>query len=208
MAQELHLIATERAEGGVPDAEMPALPLRFLRVASGVSYLSCDPDSGPEMGPADHSRDMQEVFVEPIDFGRKAVLLLITPARSRAWVNGLPAPRVAVIRECDCVRLPGATHVLYLCLFNSSAVGPPPPDAVGRNCPVCRTPVKADTCVYCCSSCGRVYHMEDEAESESALQCAQLISRCECGREVLTEPGYGSLPEEIATMLNGEVDGA
>jgi hypothetical protein len=56
--------------------------------------------------------------------------------------------------------------------------GPPPPEAVGTPCPVCRTPVAADSRVFVCR-CGAAIHAEDESRpADQRLECASLSPNC------------------------------
>jgi hypothetical protein len=106
-----------------------------------------------------------------------AALLAAVPVALGARLNGLPALPLALLQPGDRLEVPGGP-VLTLFARLRPEFGPPPPEAVGRPCPVCRTPVAADCRVYVCR-CGAAIHAEDESRpAEQRLECAQLTTVC------------------------------
>lgn len=106
-----------------------------------------------------------------------AALLAAVPESLGARLNGLPAPPLALLQPGDRLEVPGGP-VLHLLLHVRPEIGPPPPAAVGTACPVCRTPVTAETRVYLCR-CGAAIHAEDASRpAAERLECALLSTLC------------------------------
>src|SRR6516162_4587722 len=103
---------------------------------------------------------------------------MVLPPSHLVRINAAPAPRVTVLRIGDWVRL-SAGLLLRVALYNRPAIGPPGPELLGKECPVCRVPLSAETTVYVCASCGAGLHCEgpDHAEQER-LECARICSAC------------------------------
>ena len=116
-------------------------------------------------------------------------LLAVVDAPGTLRVNGQAAPRVAVLRENDFVQWgPEVTFVVEF--VRRLAVGPPPPEFVGRPCPICRVPFEADVATFGCA-CGTRLHCEASADR---LQCAQRSRICpSCRKPLVLEANSAKL---------------
>jgi hypothetical protein len=114
-------------------------------------------------------------------------VLVRFPPDSTPQVNGEPAPPLAVLSPGDFFQWSSA-GALRVALFAEPLIGPPPPSALGRPCPVCRVPfVASSSCVAC--QCGVVLHCEPDGPD--ALQCAQMSRACPvCHRPIVLTEGY------------------
>jgi len=117
-------------------------------------------------------------------------LLAVADDAGSLRVNGQAAPRVAVLRENDVVQW--GPEVSFVVEFvRHSVVGPPPPELVGRPCPICRVPFSAAALTYGCV-CGTRLHCEAR---EDRLQCAQRSRICpSCRKPVVLEANGAALP--------------
>ena len=128
------------------------------------------------------------VVVEPFISPRRQLRLFARFTRgTSALVNGEPAPRYAVLAPGDELHW-AAGCACRLALFIRPQIGPPPRSALGKPCPVCRTPfVERTTCVTCV--CGVTLHCE--ADAAEPLQCAQQARDCPiCRRPIVLTPAY------------------
>jgi len=135
--------------------------------------------------------------VEQVALNRRPTLLLVRRSGDSVQVNGLPAPRVSLLKEKDTLRLDG-NFLLHVTVYNRPAIGPVKAEWIDRECPVCRVPFKPSSRCYVCA-CGAVLHCEDGGNDDD-LPCAEVSARSGCPvcqRPVIIQPGYSYLPEEI-----------
>jgi hypothetical protein len=119
-------------------------------------------------------------------------LLMLTPPSLEVRLNGLPAPRVAVLAVGDQIQLPEA--VLHVTKHRSVALGPPSAALVGKTCGVCRG-VFDERTVVLVHDCGAALHLEPESKpAGERLECA-LLGCPDCGKPVSLESGFSYLPE-------------
>lgn len=133
------------------------------------------------------------LIVEPVLSQHRQLKLFVTfPSGVEGRVNGLPAPRHALLSPGDCVRwMDGAAF--HVTILNRPQVGPPTPEQIGKPCPVCRVPLRSRTVCYTCA-CGAALHHESGAPE--ALDCAQSSSICpRCQRPIVHQPAYVFTPE-------------
>jgi hypothetical protein len=168
-----------------------------LTVPDGVSYLSLGEAGELQIAPAatPEQSDGRQLLLEPIGTGQPQ-LLLVWPAGEQVLVNGKAAPQLCVLGERDHFQF-GDDHVLHVVVYNRPKIGPPSAGSVGKECPVCRTILNADTRVYACVKCGTEIHLEeDETPSETQLECALLVSQCPaCAAPIEWVAGYAWQPE-------------
>lgn len=131
---------------------------------------------------------------EEIRLERRPALLMLTPPSLSLRVNGLPAPRPAVLEVGDQILTDRA--VLHVSRYRSPALGAPPAALVGRECPVCRTAVAADSRVLV-HECGEPIHLEPESvPEERRLECASLGDCPSCNAPVGLEEGLVWMPDQ------------
>jgi hypothetical protein len=162
---------------------VPETPCRVFLAASESDPAATDSD-----------QDFQSPVIEPVrNQQRQPRLLMVQPELGRALVNGLPAPRVAVLKEKDIVCWNDEVS-FHVTIFHRPKIGDPAPEAQGRECPVCRVPIEEKSRIYTCP-CGVTYHCEDDRPD--GLECAALRapSGCTCGRPIVLQEGYSFLPE-------------
>jgi hypothetical protein len=197
--QQFHLVIDSPDLSGItpgypvgPAARGSAFPK--VDVPVGLSYLSAV--AGCPKLAADMPPSMKAVFVlETVTRLHQPQLLLISPANLRARVNGQPAPRVAVLRVKDQIQV-RPDYLLHVTLYNRPVIGPPPATAVGKECPICRGRLTADTTVYLCPGCATFVHCEGEEKGGERLECVHLSSNCPvCGAAVELQEGYAYIPE-------------
>ena len=122
------------------------------------------------------------LLLEPVRQGSHPPrLLAVATAVGALRVNGAAAPRVAVLREHDLVQW-GPEVAFTVELVRRSVLGPPPPEFLGRDCPICRVAFAASDTTFGCA-CGTRLHAE---ASPDQLQCAQRCRVCPgCKQPVL-----------------------
>ncbi|MHC5211187.1 MAG: hypothetical protein ACYTG2_10755 [Planctomycetota bacterium] len=131
------------------------------------------------------------IALEELDVGGRPALLAAFPRRTRARLNGAPAPRLALLRAGDTLLLPGGAS-LRLALWCSPRKGPPAPEQVGQACAVCRVAFTPESTVLACAVCGAVLH-EDSVGAAGAdrLDCASYAGSCpQCTRPLQTQEGW------------------
>jgi hypothetical protein len=166
--------------------DVPSAPLALDLLVPGGAPLPLDCPSLPA------SCLLLEAILNP---QRQPRLLLRQPDGADIHVNGLPIPRLAVVKARDVVTWPRA-GTFYVTVYSHPDVGLPGAGEVGRRlCPVCRVAFQADSRIYRCP-CGAAFHCEDEREE--GLECATLrrATGCACGRAIALEPGYHYLMED------------
>ena len=130
---------------------------------------------------------------EALECDRSNALLMIAPRGLDARVNGLPAPRVAILEVADQVQVAGG--VLHVTRYRTAGAGPPAAEHLGRRCPVCGVEIDATTRVAI-HDCGAVLHAEEPGSKPDAdlLQCAQLTCP-DCAKPVEMTTGFVYTPE-------------
>ncbi|MCI0456192.1 MAG: hypothetical protein L0Z62_04325 [Gemmataceae bacterium] len=188
-AKALHLISDP-----LPSLDTaPATSVEKLVVPEGISHLLAVAGEAPRLvdGPGEPG---EEVFtLEPVSHRGQDYLLVIAPRDARC--NGQRLPRVALLGIKDALQLDG--HTLHLTVFHRPRVGPPAPDIIGHECPLCRLPFVAETRVYLCPHCDTPLHCEgEEKPPDERLECVYLGSDCPgCHRPIVLTEGYAYLPE-------------
>jgi hypothetical protein len=129
--------------------------------------------------------------LEPVRHEGRSYLTMVLPHNHLVRVNSAPAPRVTVLRIGDWVRLDDGL-LLRVALYNRPAIGPPGPELLGKECPLCRVPLSAETTVYVCGSCGAGMHCEGlERDEQDRLECARIGSTCpRCSTPINLTEGY------------------
>jgi hypothetical protein len=170
-------------------------PLTWLEVLES-SFLFAGPDGSPSVGCHAPARPADAFRVEPVAFALQARLLLVSPERRTAAVNGVPAPRVALLSIKDQVEIL-QTHLLHVSGFFRPVIGPPGPELVNEMCMVCQTPFKADTRIVRCWCCNLPLHAEgEERPAADRLECARLHSSCpRCSANIMWSEGFVYIPE-------------
>jgi len=131
---------------------------------------------------------------EALQAERGDLLLMATPRGLDARINGLPAPRIAILDVADQVQV--ADGVLHVTRYRTPWVGTPAAEHLGRRCPVCSVEIEADTRVSL-HDCGAVLHAEEPGDKPDAdlLQCVQLGSCPDCDKSVSMTTGFVYTPE-------------
>lgn len=197
--QQIHLLVefleTPVANGSVPIGRPSAQPaVESLPVPTGISYLMTHSGNRPQLLASQRESPAEAVLIEQIFNQRhQPRLLLISPERHRARVNGQPAPRVAVLKEKDYFQLDEAI-AFHVSIFNQPNIGQPGAEVIGKECLICRVPFTPESVCYTCASCGRAMHCEDEGPDR--LECARLSQECPaCSKPVILQAGLSFLPD-------------
>jgi hypothetical protein len=184
---EFHLLVADPDGLMVSDSDS-----KPLRVPQGVSSLTREIPHALAPSPLS-SNSIEDTFrFEPL-FSRllEPRLLLANPARSRAIVNGMPTPRLALLSEGDRFHF-NSGPAFHVALFHRPGLGPAPVEVIGVACPVCTLPLAAADRCFVCSTCSTPYHAAADETREGALVCAKMISRCaSCQQPIRLVPGYG-----------------
>jgi hypothetical protein len=119
-------------------------------------------------------------------------LLLLAPEEAELVVNERRQRGVALLKERDQFRWVDETF--HVAIFHRPQIGPCPADKVGKECPLCRVPLTADTRCYVCA-CGAAFHHEED--EQKGLLCVTTLSACPvCSRPVRLKEGYSYTPED------------
>jgi hypothetical protein len=197
-AKEFRLLIDPLGLAGEPAARPEKRPaaadLAALYVPAGVSYLTVAPGGAPQL--ARQPPTGGDAFaLEPVSSHGQDHLLIVSPAHEPARCNGQSLPRLALLAVKDQLQL--GDHLLHVTLFHRPRLGPPPADFLGRECPVCRLAVVAETRIFICPHCDTPLHCEGEDKpKDQRLECVYLGSECPtCRRPVVLQEGYAYLPE-------------
>ena len=119
-------------------------------------------------------------------------LLLTSSPECRTSINGVPAPRLALLSEGDRFHF-DVSPAFRVALFRRPRLGPAPAEVVGISCPVCTLPLaEEDRCLVC--ACGTPLHAAEDESREDALSCVRMVTHCpHCQQPVRLVPGYGEL---------------
>ena len=185
---EFHLLVAD-PEGLIASDSHSRKPLVLPR---GVSSLTCETSNSFAPVPPS-SNSIEETFrLEPL-FSRplEPRLLLASPARFRASLNGMPAPRLALLSEGDRFHF-DTGPAFRVALFHRPRLGPAPVEVIGVACPVCTLPLAEGARCYVCSACGTPFHAAEDETLKDALSCAKMISHCSsCQQPIRLVPCYG-----------------
>jgi hypothetical protein len=163
-------------------------------VPPGASHLAWRRDGTAELKPVDNASTvstaalpMLERLDPPVGQPR---LLLVAPAQHSARINGLTAPRVALLAEGDNFYFDDSI-VFRVAIYHRPRLGPVPPELVGVACSICTIALAAgDHCLIC--GCGSPLHAAADPTNEQELDCARMASECNhCQRSLRLTPGYG-----------------
>lgn len=193
--------ADEPAGESLPDArqleswlELPQSPAR-VSVCEGrvvVTPLSAEQFSDEKATSAWENG----VILETIRHERQPYLAMLTAPGGEVRVNGVAAPPAGVLRLRDQVEL-GDDYLLHVSQFSRPYRGPAATDHVGRDCPLCLTPIVAETAVFVCPTCQTALHAQgDETPAADRLECHLSSSTCPCcGSPLIREEGFSYVPE-------------
>lgn len=170
--------------------------LEPLAVPRGISYLTAT-SGGERLSIASRPprRGDPLLVLEGIEFRGRPRLLALCPSEDAVRLNGAPAPALAALDVKDELQLDART-VLHVTRYRKPYVGPPPEGLVGKDCPVCRTPIESDTTVCLCVNCAAGLHLEGEERGDDRLECARLESCPACGETLRLDEGYAFVPED------------
>lgn len=161
-----------------------------LAVPSGLTRLSLASRAAELM--ACPGQQAGCLLLEPVRAGHRQRLLLLVPDGAGLRVNDRLAPPLALLREGDRLGI-GAAPALEVGFHAAPVIGPPAPESVGRQCPVCRGNVEASTRIYHCP-CGTPLHLEEGPDHE-ARKCALVVGHCpSCGQATRLTPGCARQP--------------
>jgi hypothetical protein len=138
--------------------------------------------------------DVGEGLLLEVVAGALSPRLLAVPhaGQGRLHVNGQPAPVVALLRAKDVFYFEHSDAAFHVTTFHRVRIGQADPSQVGKECPVCRSALTAESRVLTCP-CGTGIHLADD---EAGLRCALAIRSCPaCGRKIELEDSYSFLPE-------------
>ena len=113
-------------------------------------------------------------------------------------VNGVLAGPVQLLRTADVIEFPHDGPVAHVTLFTRPYCGAARAEHVGRECPVCLTPIGPGVPVSVCAHCQSVMHEWDESASKpgESLECARMSPHCPvCSRPLVRKEGYVYVPE-------------
>ena len=174
--------------------------LTALPIPSGVSHLSFPAGSPAHAGgpPSPVLRESAQAgaaaTLEVLRGGGRPLVLLACAEAVRIRVNGMPAPRVALLGLRDEVRI-GNHAPLHLSFWRDPQAGRAPEEMRPQKCPVCLTPLGSGRAYSC--ACGHFIHMNgEEVPAEERLECALAVPHCPvCDAEIALAAGYSYEPE-------------
>lgn len=136
------------------------------------------------------------IVLEPIDGEQQPLAAMLAREDENVRVNGLAAGPLHVLTIRDAVELAGGEYVLHLTLFQRPHSGQTLAEHVGRECPICLTPVTAEHWVLVCVHCQAVMHLGREEGTSDQLECARTTNICPCcSQRLAREEGYVYVPE-------------
>ena len=190
---QFHLIVEGGADGALAQRDVKELP--SLAVADGPLELDvASLGDAPKLAAVqpDAAETSNALRFETLQAGD--TLLMIAPRELAARINGLPAPRVAILNVADQVQAGDGT--LHVTRFRSGWVGPPAPEHIGLLCPVCSVEIDAETRVVV-HDCGAVLHAEEAGSKPDIdlLECSSLGSCPNCDKNVDMATGLVWTPE-------------
>lgn len=190
-AYDLHLLVEAQRSPVTKAEECPC-----LAVPAGASYLFAAEDGEPILSNEPRLSPAAMAVIEPVSAAAQPQLVLVNQGLSSLRINGQPAPLVALLAEKDQLQLASGGPVLHVTLYHRPRVGPPPEEFLGKECPVCRLALAADTTVYICG-CGAAIHLEGEEKSaDERLECLKFSPDCPiCSSPIVLSRGYSYVPE-------------
>jgi hypothetical protein len=186
---EFHLIVDDPETDG---SVAPGPPAGRIALPSGRTSFLVISGSGAMLG----DRTAAVAALEPIRHDGQTYLALTALGECSTRINGIPAPRSAVLRAGDRV-LFEPDVALTVMLYHRPYVGPPDTEHVGQVCPLCRVAIAPETTIALCPACGAALHCEgEEVDAENRLECARLGSGCpRCGAALSLKEGYAHVGE-------------
>ncbi len=190
-SQQIHLVADFPMGGdGASRPRMEPLPVPAQPAAVIVT-----PGEPPRLETGNPLAAGAMVVEQIVNSRRQLRLLAVNSHGEPLRVNGQLAPRAAVLAEKDSLQLPDDT-TLHVTFFNRPRNGKPPPELIGKQCPVCRVPFTESATVYICS-CGVAMHNSPDGEADG-LQCTRLQHACiGCERPITLKEGFTYWPDLI-----------
>jgi len=174
-------------DDGCAARDVSALP-RFT-AGDGVSDFDVTTLESVQPDAAEPSRALR---FETLSSERGGALLMIVPRGLDVRINGLPAPRVALLAVADQVQV--ARAVLHVTRERDAEARRPAPEQLGRRCPVCSVAIESDTRIVV-HECGALLHAEqtgDRPEADllrcSSLTCPDCDKPVEIGTGLVYEP--------------------
>jgi len=181
---------------GLENIEIPTRGTMLIADSRRLSFLTDNRDA-----------DMDRQFgVQPLWEKPDPCLLMVCPGRSRALINGLPAPPVALLHIKDEILFSRhCGYVAHVSLYIRPHVGSPPANRVGKKCPICRSEFKKNSNTYTCHVCSQVLHCEGpEMSKGDGLDCAGISRQCPtCEQPIYRAPGYFYLPDFLKDTFDG-----
>lgn len=169
-----------------------------LEIPNGVAVILAASRGLPKLVTADRFDPNQMFIVQPLWRQSRAELLTLSPTGRSPWVNGVPAPLLALLSMRDEVLFSRFSPVIaHLTVFVRPQIGPPALNVVGKRCPVCKTKFDRDGVVYRCHGCGQLMHCGGTGNRDhEGLDCASVCGKCPtCESPVQLKSGYAYLPE-------------
>jgi hypothetical protein len=190
----LEVVAAQAVPGQRRRGQRPALPW-MASPSEGVAYLVATPGGPPSLVSELPAPWDQAILLELVEFSGQSCLLMLANGRPAIRVNGLPTPRLAVLRVGDALQV-DPDHLLHVSSRAAAYSGPPRQQDLGKTCPYCRSRIRPETNgVYACWDCSLVYH-DEVGDGENLLQCAQLIHECvQCTKSVIRGEEFQYVPE-------------
>lgn len=173
-----------------------------LTIAPGACVLYAPPGQPPrildDMPDDGHGVFVLETFRRDHHLG----LLIVSRSADRPRINGVEAPRLAVLAERDQLRPNGDGRVLHVSRYMRPYRGAPPHDlvAAGASCALCHTPIRAESWVYICPFCDAAMHLEDDEHKagDKPLHCGAAGTTCaSCMQPTLDREGLTYVPREV-----------
>jgi len=129
-------------------------------------------------------RNGSYVVALPIQSGSSPALGIFTPVGTKTCVNGITAPRVAVLREKDEMMICSAPNAAFVTLYTGNQVGRIDRNKIGSKCPVCCQAFSEDDYVYVCL-CGFALHAQNPEVDAQSPGCADMLTKClDCYRSI------------------------
>lgn len=183
-----HLLALEyRASGGPAQAEGRAHVVLVIPAAG--ARIAGDAEQGARL--ADESQ-LASVTLEPLARHGSELLLAVRAAGVELELNGLPAPRVTLLRPGDEIRLAGGAP-LFVDFFRQPPFALADAEQAGARCQLCRGPLEQGRRIHVCA-CGALSHADVAGGSSSAAQAESLdcaFGTCTaCNRPIASTAGY------------------
>jgi hypothetical protein len=189
---QIHLVVDfPPGDAGAHGVRIEPLPVPFE-----PATVITAPGEPPRLVPGIHPLSNGALVVEQIVNNRRQLrLLAIHPRGESLRINGQLTPRVAALAEKDSLQLADDT-TLHVTILNRPFLGKPPPELLGKQCPVCRVPFTETATVYVCA-CGVAMHNSADGDPDG-LQCTRLQHAClTCQRPITLKEGFSYWPDLV-----------